>query len=656
MKPLSLLLVLIILFSFQTARAQQQSPRPKIGLTLSGGGAKGLAHIGILQAIDSAGLKIDYITGTSMGSVVGGLYAAGYSGDSIEVLAKSLDWELLFSSSPQLDQISIEEKSEYNSYALTVPIEKKKLKLGTGIIEGQELWLKLSELFHPVYDITDFSKLPIPFKCIGTDLETGNAVAMDHGNIVTAIRASMAIPSVFTPVQYENKLLVDGGIVNNFPVLDVKEMGADYVIGVNLNQGLSKAQQLNTSIDIIMQIVFFKDAAFFDQHKAKCDLFILPELKGYETADFAFSDSIIDCGKETGNLYYPYFKRMADSLNNIYGENGFVKDRLPKNKQININKFSVDGLKNTKENFFFGLLNLKTNKNYTDEQLNEAIHRVYGSRYYDIIRYSFVADQNGATEMHFAVEESPLSAVKFGINYNDFTKLGLKFNLTSRELLFKESRAMVSVQISENPRLYAEYFKYINKPRTTRALIDFYYEFVDFPVYNDFRLFQTLRSTYSAYDAQLQHNINRNSYLGLGQQFIQSKIKTEETPSLIYNGNNNYWYSYLSYRLNNVDQKYFATKGWDISAEVGYVFSQNPEFEYSYSDSSVSSDSGDYNYDDYFKIYINAIHYSKLNSKFSWSQQITLAYIIEENPYLANNFVVGGVNEIIRNQITFVGT
>ena len=215
----------LLLISIASAIAQQSSTRPKIGVTLSGGGAKGFAHIGILQAIDSAGLKVDYITGTSMGSVVGGLYASGYSGNNIETIARELDWNVLFSTAPQLNAIGIEEKDEFNKYALELPFEHGKFKIGKGIIEGQELWLKFAELFYPVYNIRDFSQLPIPFKCIGTDLSTGDAVVMGEGNIITCIRASMAIPAVFTPVQYQGKTLVDGGVVNNFPVMDVKANG-----------------------------------------------------------------------------------------------------------------------------------------------------------------------------------------------------------------------------------------------------------------------------------------------------------------------------------------------------------------------------------------------------------------------------------------------
>ncbi|HEX6225992.1 MAG TPA: patatin-like phospholipase family protein, partial [Chryseolinea sp.] len=142
----------LLLLSIDDAIAQTSSTRPKIGVTLSGGGAKGFAHIGILQAIDSAGLTVDYITGTSMGSVVGGLYASGYSGKNIEAIARDLDWSILFSTAPQLNVIGIEEKDEYNKYALELPFQEGKFKIGTGIIEGQELWLKFAELFHPVYN------------------------------------------------------------------------------------------------------------------------------------------------------------------------------------------------------------------------------------------------------------------------------------------------------------------------------------------------------------------------------------------------------------------------------------------------------------------------------------------------------------------------
>ena len=391
-------------YCFKLLLHRPSSKRPKIGVTLSGGGAKGFAHIGILKAIDSAGLKVDYITGTSMGSAVGGLYAAGYSADTIEAIARTLNWDLLFSNAPQISAISIEEKDEFNKYAVEIPFHHGKFRLGKGIIEGQELWLKFAELFQHVYNINDFHKLPIPFACIGTDLETGNAVVMNQGNIITCIRASMAIPAVFTPVKYEDKTLVDGGIVNNFPVLEAKKMGADIVIGVNLNKGLEKAENLKTSLDILMQMAFFKDAAEFERNRQQCDIYITPDMQGNSAGSFDNSDSIIDIGKKYGLLYYPIFKRLADSLNALYPPTQpFVKNRLPKTKSMSISKYTITGLDKTTEEFFFGLSGLHPGKTYSYKKGAESIRNIYGSRYYKSIKYDYIPLDSGKTEMRFNV-------------------------------------------------------------------------------------------------------------------------------------------------------------------------------------------------------------------------------------------------------------
>src|SRR4051812_30872905 len=155
-----------------------QQTRPRIGLTLSGGGAKGLAHIGILQAIDSAGINVSYVTGTSMGAIIGSLYAVGYSGDTIEKLARGIDWDQLLSNQSGLRSLFMEEKDEYGKYDIELPWVKNRFKISTGFLEGQELWLKLSELFYPINDIKDFSKFSIPFSCIATDVGTGEAVVL----------------------------------------------------------------------------------------------------------------------------------------------------------------------------------------------------------------------------------------------------------------------------------------------------------------------------------------------------------------------------------------------------------------------------------------------------------------------------------------------
>src|SRR5487761_2489472 len=161
----------------------QSSHRSKIGVDLSGGGVKGLAHIGILKAIDSAGLKVDYITGTSMGSIMGALYAAGYSADSIEKIARQINWDLLLTNSASLRSLNMDEKDEYDKYAVELPWVNNGFKLPSGVLESEELWLKFSELFFPVYKIKDFSRFSRGFKCIATDVASGEAVVLDSGEI-----------------------------------------------------------------------------------------------------------------------------------------------------------------------------------------------------------------------------------------------------------------------------------------------------------------------------------------------------------------------------------------------------------------------------------------------------------------------------------------
>src|SRR6267154_1831087 len=365
-----LLFVLIILTSISSL-----GQKPRIGLTLSGGGAKGLFHIGIIEAIDSAELNVDYITGTSMGSIMGALYAAGYSGKEMEKIANDLDWPNLFSGKPLYEHVNVDEKNEFGQYAAELPFEKGKFKISTGVIEGQEIWLKFQELFLPVYNIKDFSKLSIPFKCIATDVGTGEAVVLDRGEIVTAIRASMAIPSIFTAIDYKDTKLVDGGVVRNFPVRDAIDMGANYTIGVNLSQGLKKADKLNSAIDILYQIAFYKDADDFQQERKLCNILIEPPLEDFSAASFGSSAELIQLGKEWGKKFYPAFKKLADSLRASNPEYHFQKSRLPNKTKVTIDAIHINGLSHTTEKSFIKRLHLEIGKDYDGTGVAAAVRR-----------------------------------------------------------------------------------------------------------------------------------------------------------------------------------------------------------------------------------------------------------------------------------------
>ena len=227
--------LVFIFFAFMVSmQVFAQDKKPKVALVLSGGGAKGIAHIPVLQALDSLGIVPDLIIGTSMGSVVGGLYAMGYSGDSIANIANNANWDYLLAGDIPLSEVSVEEKSEFKKYLIELDVVNWSPKLNTSLLRDQNLREFLTLLTFPVYDIDNFDEFSIPFRAMTTDIVNGKEVILDKGSLSLAMRASMSVPSIFQPVVYENTLLVDGGILNNFPTNVAKHMGADIIIGLSL--------------------------------------------------------------------------------------------------------------------------------------------------------------------------------------------------------------------------------------------------------------------------------------------------------------------------------------------------------------------------------------------------------------------------------------
>src|SRR5688572_8866739 len=448
------LLFFLALISFSwSSLAQSTGGRPKIGVTLSGGGAKGLAHIGILKAIDSAGLKVDYVTGTSIGAVLGSLYAIGYSSDTLEKIARSIDWDPLLSNQSGLRNLFMEEKDEYAKYDIELPWVNNKFKIATGFLEAEELWLKLSELYFPVSDIKDFSQFNIPFRAIATDVANGEAVVLQNGEIISAIRSSMAIPSVFTAVNHEEKLLVDGGISRNFPVRDVKEMGADYVIGSMVSNGLLPPEKVKNVIQLLLQIAFFREAEDNKIEVPLCDIYIPFDLEKYNMGSFGDAEAILEKGIEEGRKLYPRFKQLADSLNVKYGMQEIKTQRLPQLKKVYIDEYEIRGLINTTRAFFINTMDFKLSREYSAAQLAEMVRQAFGTRYYHRIVYALVPKGGGYYRIIFDVAENPLTFLKAGVHYNRYSGIGLIANITSRNLILSNSRSMATITLGESFRV-----------------------------------------------------------------------------------------------------------------------------------------------------------------------------------------------------------
>jgi len=204
--------------------AQEISKRPSVGLVLSGGGAHGIAHLGVIKVMEEAGLRPDYITGVSMGSIIGGLYSLGYTADSLHKLLKMTNWKLVLSNKISENKVVFLEKAHFYHSIISLPLSFRKVMFPSGLINGQQFENTLSFYAWPAADINDFSRLPIPFMCLATDIKTFKTVDLRTGYLPDAIRASSSVPSIFTPIKIDSLLLLDGGLIRNFAASEVKEM------------------------------------------------------------------------------------------------------------------------------------------------------------------------------------------------------------------------------------------------------------------------------------------------------------------------------------------------------------------------------------------------------------------------------------------------
>lgn len=646
-------LIAAILIS-QFAVAQKQ--RPKIGVTLSGGGAKGLAHIGILKAIDSAGIKVDYITGTSMGSIIGGLYSVGYSAAELEKIARKADWDEVLSNQSSLRAIVMEEKEEYSKYAVELPWVNNGFKLPSGVVEGEELWLKFSELFFPVYNIKDFDKFSIPFKCIATDIETGEAVVLDTGEIITAVRSSMAIPSVFTAIENNGKSLVDGGVVRNFPVRDVKEMGADFVIGSRVATGLLPKEKVSNALQIIMQIAFFKEATTSKDDIGLCDIYIPMPLEDYTAASFGKANELLEHGLEQGRKLYPRFKALADSLNNIYGEQYVEKNRLPKVDSLFITEIEVHGLKETTKDFFEHMMGFEAGRHYNAQKIGKMVRRVFGTRYYNRIVYALDPLPNGTVKIVFHVMENPATFAKLGIHYNNFTGISLIGNITSRNFFLPHSRSMITLNVGENFRARAEHLQYLGRGKRVALILGTQYDKIDISTYNNFRVDGVYGTQLFKADSRFQFSASRKFTVGAGTRYEWVNYKPRIRTNFEIEGKNEYVTSFGYFAVNTLNKAIYPDRGVKIEGEAGWVFNQSPKVLFFSNGAPVMDpDSTEISYKNYHRATLNAEVYTPLSPKVNFSVIFQGGINIGYNRSILNDFIVGGLTKTIRNQVVFGG-
>mgnify|MGYP006283071783 CR=1 FL=1 len=498
---------------------------PKVGLVLSGGGAKGLAHIGILKAMEEAGITPDFITGTSMGSIIGGLYAAGYSADEIKEVAINAEWDQLLTNKLLLNEVTYENKAYYGRYANELNISGTRFELPRGLIEGQKLSMLLSRLTSHVMDIDDFNDLPIPYACIAADIVKGEKVVLNKGSLARSMRASMAIPSVFTPVELNDRLLVDGGLLHNFPVQEVIDMGADYVIGVFVGTDLRTKEEMNSPVSVLTQSAFLLGSFDNEKQKKLVDLYIEPKMEGYSTQDFHNSRQIVEIGEKTGEQFLEKLISLNDSLSSVGRINKkhfkpVYKDTILISDVRVINNISLS------DAFIKGRLGIVNKREISITELERKITHLHGTGYFTRILYELQKDTHGNI-ITINVSESPEGKLSSAVQYDLETDISLLLNLTYRNLLTEASRFIIEGEISRLPTLDINYLKYFGEKQKAALSAGYYLRISEVPEFENNAILGLFKYNYHKYYGSVHLPWNTSNIVNLTYSYETAGLKPE---------------------------------------------------------------------------------------------------------------------------------
>ncbi len=610
-----------------------KNERPSVALVLSGGGAKGFAHVGVLKVIEELDIPIDYIVGTSMGSIVGGFYATGYSAAEIEQLIRAQEWEEVLSDGSSRKYVPINTKRETDRYILSFPI-KQGVKLPLGIIHGQNIINIFADYTQDFHDVTDFSQLPIPFSCVAADIENGEEVHLEHGFLSDAMRASMAIPSVFTPGEIDGKLLIDGGVLNNFPADIAKNKGFNYIIGVDVQSPLRKRNELESATDVVNQLISLMGKEKNDNNIPLCDVYITPNIRGYSAASFDGIDSLLAIGNRAGRDAYDELKKLKEKI----GDRGLKKIPSPKSPQtLRIKHIEVSGLNRTTEKSFKQKLRIDLPENLTNDELKKRIADVRSSLNFNLLTYKLKGPQKDTIE--FLVDEKEVNRFNFGVNYNSDNDASVLLNTTFYNKLLKNSRASFDVVLSQNPRFTSRYeLKLGNIPRfnfmfdTRKYELEFYTQ--------DSRE-GNAEIYYAKFDLNSQFVLWDSYSGGLGARAdyydISNTNNLQESPS--EKGNDWFINYYAFLRLNTFDRPHYPRKGGFFNTELRYLNNRGRE------NWGVIA-------------YIEGKKAFQLNQKMAFIPSLQGRSLLKDNlPLIYDNFW-GGINQTdyYEKHLNFMGT
>jgi NTE family protein len=561
MKNLLIILSLLLVMPAFSQLDTSQGKDLKIGLVLSGGGAKALAHIGALKVIEQAGIQLDYIAGTSMGAIIGAMYSLGYSAQQIEDYLREVDWDALLANEVPRNRLSYFDRKFDARYILNFPVENGKVRLPRGINYAQYILRELSFITQQSYRYPNFSDYPIPFLCVATNLQTGAPTVFENGRIVDALRASSAFPSLFTPYEINDTLYVDGGIVNNFPVGPLSNKGMDIIIGVDVQRFSDQKEDLNTVVEVLSQTSTFVNTNLYQEQLNSTDVLIKPVLNEANITSFELFDTLVKAGEYAARKQWEALIAITEKDKNPYL-------KIPAPSALPLTAFLVTAIKvsgnvNYTEEYIVSELRIKEGEICKTKDLERGLDLLYGSKYFETVDYS-LKPFNGGYQLNINVKEKKyLNTFKLGINYNDDFRTALLLNYTKRNLFFKNSRFSIDAALGDNPRASVDYF--VDRGFIPTLGVRFRTSRFNFRNYENFRA--TNQGVYQDFSLNLfiQSTIYDAYAIGGGVQIENVDVASSFNLGSITDFNTSFINYYGFIDFDSYDDAYFPRKGFQLT-------------------------------------------------------------------------------------------
>ena len=613
------IIILTICLSVICAQAQsdkaKSSSRPKVGVVLGGGGAKGASHIGVLKYLEEMGIPVDYVAGTSMGSIIGGLYALGYSPDELTKLIASMNWSEYIGNKIDRSSMSLETRKRSSTTQLSIPFSLESLfdkdpntslinNLPSAYVNNSSLVNLFNDLCIGYQEEMDFNDLPIPFACIATDIATGEEVMMRSGSMPTAMRASMAIPGVFSPVTIGDKVLVDGGLVNNFPADVLKEMGATIIIGVEVtNEKKITQKDIQSLPQLLGRLVVNSTQGKRKANRELCNVHIIPDVSGFGMLSFTPEaiDTLVGRGFKKAAEYHDQLLEIKREIDEAAGHPVTKELHAPKarnltDESVTISSIEFNNVPERDSRWLMRKGRLKAGNKYNKDEIDHAVNLFRGTGCYDEITYTLKeqdsTNSNGLLDefydLSFQMKPAKPHVVGLGFRYDTEEGAALLLKVGLNEKKFEGSKLDLKVKLSYNPRISLTYT--YSKPALANFSVAYDYrnEYFGVLISKKSLNLHYQQQKVSGYVSQF-HLLNFSTNVGLsftGTKYDLASLEEDSETDSILLRDTRMLTPFVSLTYDNLDDTYFAKHG--VSANITSHFYYETKEKGKYFDLSYS--------------------------------------------------------------------